>query len=66
MTVQQLLENLQQLQNQRVAAWEVSVYAQIVPPLLDALKSITGKAFSSYKDYQKWWDEEGDKFEVID
>lgn len=61
-----MLESYQNLQNQRVAAWEVATYAQIVPPILDALKSITGKAFTTYKDYEKWWKEEGDKFEVID
>jgi hypothetical protein len=63
-----LLAQLEQLQEneRRHAAWEVSVYSQIVPPLLDTLKAITGKAFTSYKDYQKWWDEEGKKFEVID
>ena len=61
-----MLEDLQNLQNAQHAAWQISTYHQIVPPILNALKSITGKTFNSYKDYKKWWDEEGAKFKVVD
>ena len=61
-----MLEQLNSLQNQTRAAWQISVYHQIVAPILSSLKSITGKAFNSYKDYKKWWDAEGDKFKVVD
>ena len=61
-----MLENYQKLADQKIAAWEIAAYAQVVPPLLNALKSIAGKSFSSYREYKKWWDKEGAKFEVID
>jgi hypothetical protein len=61
-----LLQEYQELAQQRVYAWQISTYAQIVPPILDTLKSITGKTFTTWKDYSKWWDKERDKFEVID
>ena len=61
-----MLEDLKKLSSQQVVAWQVATYAQLVPPLLNALKSITGKTFTTYRDYAKWWDQEGAKFEVID
>ena len=57
---------LENLAKRKDACWQVSAYQQLVPPLLDTLKSITGKTFSSHKEYKKWWDEEGGKFKVID
>lgn|GEM_PF-4033817 len=45
---------------------ELWSYAELVPPILDALKSITGKVFTGYQDFEKWWTAEGKDFEVID
>lgn len=65
MTVEQLLANLQAGLIPKPDV-RLSTYNQIVPPLLDTLKSITGVVGYSYKTYQKWWDDHGKKFEVID
>lgn len=65
MTVEQLLADLQAGLIPKPDA-RLSSYAQVVFPLLDSLKSITGKPGTGYQDYQAWWDAEGKKFEVID
>tara|TARA_B100002003_G_scaffold212670_1_gene209943 strand:- start:133 stop:321 length:189 start_codon:yes stop_codon:yes gene_type:complete len=62
-----LLEQYEQLNAQGRAAWmAVGTYSMLVPVLLNSLKSITGKTFTSYVDYRSWWGREGKEFEVLD
>lgn len=65
MTVEQLLADLQAGLITKPEA-RLASYAQVVFPLLDTLKSITGKRGFGYQDYEAWWKTEGKKFEVID
>ena len=66
-TVQDLLAQLtQNLKNNQTPPQALSAYSLIVMPLLDTLKSITGKVFTSAKEYDQWWIKEGANFEVID
>ncbi len=36
----------------------------LLNPVLDALKSLTGQDFTTFKDYQKWWSANGSRFQV--
>ena len=62
-----MLEQYEELNAQGRAAWmAVGTYSTLVPVLLNTLKSITGKTFTSYVDYRSWWGREGKEFEVLD
>ncbi len=43
---------------------KVGRYVMMMGPLIDALRSITGQDFKSYKKWKEWWDGAKDKFKV--
>lgn len=61
-----MLADLKKNKEKNRIPWQVNNYALLVPAILDTLKSITGKVFAGYQDFEKWRAEEGKDFEVID